>query len=188
MAYFKLRESVERLISRLIPRHVKRVSADAHDQGYLLGHNSGFDEGQILGRKIGYNKGKQKGYQAGRKKGYQVGHEIGYQEGFKDGKQVWQIDDHRASTNPKPIDQSIYGPSKFQITDAMQNAMRQAVQDAVRKKIVEEPTPDQWKMIFSDKPATCVIAGAGSGKSTTLILRIVFMRAYLKVPLNRSTS
>jgi superfamily I DNA/RNA helicase len=25
-------------------------------------------------------------------------------------------------------------------------------------------------MIFSDHPATCVVAGAGSGKSTTLIL------------------
>jgi superfamily I DNA/RNA helicase len=41
-------------------------------------------------------------------------------------------------------------------------------------------------MIFSDHPATCV-AGAGSGKSTTLILRVVFMHFYLKIPLNKIT-
>jgi hypothetical protein len=36
-------------------------------------------------------------------------------------------------------------------------------------------------MVFSDHPATCVTAGAGSGKSTTLTLRVVFMLLYLDI-------
>ncbi len=34
-------------------------------------------------------------------------------------------------------------------------------------------------MIFSTTPSTCVVAGAGSGKSTTLVLRILLLHHYL---------
>ncbi|MBO9873955.1 UvrD-helicase domain-containing protein [Xanthomonas hawaiiensis] len=37
-------------------------------------------------------------------------------------------------------------------------------------------------MILTDHPATCVSAGAGSGKSTTLVLRVVYMLEYLNIP------
>lgn len=50
-----------------------------------------------------------------------------------------------------------------------------------------QPNEEQMQMIFSPNPATCVTAGAGSGKSTCMALRVVFMHVYLKVPLDELT-
>lgn len=47
-----------------------------------------------------------------------------------------------------------------------------------------QPTAAQWKMIFSGAITTCVVAGAGSGKSSSLALRIVLLTQYLGVPLS----
>lgn len=47
-----------------------------------------------------------------------------------------------------------------------------------------QPSASQWKMILSNDISTCVVAGAGSGKSTSLVLRILFLVQYLGVPLN----
>nr|WP_301539243.1 UvrD-helicase domain-containing protein [Dickeya dadantii] len=65
--------------------------------------------------------------------------------------------------------------------------MEEAVAAAVSAGIVSVPTASQWEMILSDHPSTCVVAGAGSGKSTTLVLRVVFMHCYLNIPLNEIT-
>jgi superfamily I DNA/RNA helicase len=50
-----------------------------------------------------------------------------------------------------------------------------------------QPSAAQWKMIFSDTPTTSVIAGAGAGKSTTLVLRIVLLSHYLGFELSSMT-
>jgi ATP-dependent exoDNAse (exonuclease V) beta subunit len=47
--------------------------------------------------------------------------------------------------------------------------------DVARACAHAQPSAAQWKMIFSDTPSTSVIAGAGAGKSTTLVLRIVLL-------------
>lgn len=44
------------------------------------------------------------------------------------------------------------------------------------------PNDAQWEMILTESPLVCVNAGAGSGKSTTLIYRIYVLVKYLKVP------
>lgn len=49
------------------------------------------------------------------------------------------------------------------------------------------PTVSQWAMILSPKRSTRVIAGAGSGKSTALSLRVVFMHKFLGIPLAEIT-
>ena len=59
--------------------------------------------------------------------------------------------------------------------------MIEDTRNASNSGVVSMPTEDQWKMILSDYPASNVIAGAGSGKSTTLVLRVVFMVCYLKI-------
>lgn len=46
------------------------------------------------------------------------------------------------------------------------------------------PTEDQWRMILSPEPCTRVVAGAGSGKSTTLVLRVIALAAYRGVSLD----
>ena len=100
--------------------------------------------------------------------------------GFKQGVEQSRFIDGK---QPLPItaDQSIYGPSRFAVTPQLIEQMRATVQRAAQKKIISMPTEDQWEMILSDHPATCVSAGAGSGKSTTLVLRVIFMLCYLKI-------
>lgn len=46
-----------------------------------------------------------------------------------------------------------------------------------------QPSQAQWKMVFSQAITTCVVAGAGSGKSTALGLRVLLLHHYLGVPL-----
>lgn len=49
------------------------------------------------------------------------------------------------------------------------------------------PTEDQTQLIYSQNRSTRVIAGAGAGKSTTLVLRVLMLHKYLKIPLNKIT-
>src|SRR6266568_219585 len=46
------------------------------------------------------------------------------------------------------------------------------------------PTVQQWEMILAPTSSTCVIAGAGSGKSSTLILRLLLLHKLLNIPLD----
>jgi hypothetical protein len=50
-----------------------------------------------------------------------------------------------------------------------------------------QPSAAQWKMIFSDTPSTSVVAGAGAGKSTSLVLRILLLTHYLGFELSSMT-
>lgn len=43
------------------------------------------------------------------------------------------------------------------------------------------PNDEQWEMILSNHRNVNVIAGAGSGKSTTLALRVIFLHKYLNI-------
>lgn len=47
------------------------------------------------------------------------------------------------------------------------------------------PEDDQWKMILANDPATYVIAGAGSGKSTSLVLRVLALNLYKGIDRNQ---
>lgn len=93
---------------------------------------------------------------------------------------TWTITDKRSV--PQVIaDTALYGPDRFPVTAEMIAAMRAEVAQAVESGKISPPTEAQWAMILSDHPATCVVAGAGSGKSTTLVLRVIFMICHLKI-------
>jgi len=49
------------------------------------------------------------------------------------------------------------------------------------------PTDSQWDMILSPARSTRVIAGAGSGKSSSLSLRVVLLHKYLSIPIDQIT-
>ncbi|HCJ28476.1 MAG TPA: DNA helicase UvrD, partial [Pseudomonas sp.] len=65
--------------------------------------------------------------------------------------------------------------------------MRLRVGRAVEAGVIRAPSDEQWAMIFSDSPVTRIFAGAGSGKSTTLVLRVVFMLCHMGVVPERLT-
>jgi len=67
---------------------------------------------------------------------------------------------------------------RFAITPEMAAEIRQDVKQYLPD---QPPSEDQWKMILSTTPTTSVVAGAGSGKSTTMVLRLIVLYHYLKL-------
>jgi len=130
---------------------------------------------------------EQNAWLEGDESGYSRGLKDGRQIGYDAGKSIFVIEDERtAGINPS-IDNSVYGPKRFPVSSDIAEKMKCAVAKAVSAGTVSSPTQAQWDMILSDHPVTCVVAGAGSGKSTTLVLRVVFMHCYLNISLSEIT-
>ncbi|MDZ4337416.1 MAG: DEAD/DEAH box helicase [Pseudomonas sp.] len=81
----------------------------------------------------------------------------------------------------KPSTQGIYGPAMLAVDATQSQAMREQVARAVTAGLLSAPSDEQWAMILSNHPLTRIFAGAGSGKSTTLVLRVVFMLCHLGI-------
>lgn len=94
---------------------------------------------------------------------------------------IYTTPSRTANARPSEVVQPIYGPELLAVTAVAEAAMRAEVNRAAEKRVISTPTAQQWEMILSNHPATCVVAGAGSGKSTTLILRVVFLLCHLRV-------
>lgn len=90
-------------------------------------------------------------------------------------------------TAPRASSEGIYGPAKLAVDDPQVQAMRLRVGRAVEAGVVCAPSDEQWAMILSDSPVTRIFAGAGSGKSTTLVLRVVFMLCHMGIAPERLT-
>ena len=90
-------------------------------------------------------------------------------------------------TQSAKTSQAIYGPGLMAIDEAQVQAMRARVAQAVEAGVVSAPSEEQWAMILSNQPLTRIFAGAGSGKSTTLVLRVVFMLCHLGIEPQRLT-
>ncbi|MCQ4303285.1 DNA helicase UvrD [Stutzerimonas frequens] len=94
----------------------------------------------------------------------------------------------RAAAKPrKAVVQGIYAAAQLKVEDAQVRAMRDRVEQAVAAGIISAPSQEQWAMILSRSPVTRIFAGAGSGKSTTLLLRVVFMLCHIGVEPGRLT-
>ena len=84
-------------------------------------------------------------------------------------------------TTRKTSTQGIYGPAMLAVDTTQSQAMREQVARAVTAGLLSAPSDEQWAMILSQHPLTRIFAGAGSGKSTTLVLRVVFMLCHLGI-------
>ncbi|MEI7284418.1 MULTISPECIES: UvrD-helicase domain-containing protein [Pectobacterium] len=137
--------------------------------------------------KRGYSSGREAGYSKGHSDGRNTGYSDGYSDGYDAGILQYIVRDERSNVAMQSIDKSIYGPERIPVNDTIKSLMIEMTKKAYEQGLIGYPTKSQWDMIFSDHPATCVVAGAGSGKSTTLVLRVVFMHFYLKIPLSQLT-
>lgn len=88
----------------------------------------------------------------------------------------------KASDGPAPAPTGIYSSARLKISDAQIAAMRARVAEAVTAGLIGAPSDEQWAMILCRAPLARIFAGAGSGKSTTLLLRVVFMLCHLQIP------
>ena len=91
------------------------------------------------------------------------------------------------ATSGQPAGAAIYGPGLLSVAEPQIEAMRQRVAQAVAAGVVSPPSDEQWAMILARAPLTRIFAGAGSGKSTTLVLRLVFMLCHLAIEPGRVT-
>ncbi|MGG2396662.1 UvrD-helicase domain-containing protein [Pseudomonas sp. SH1-B] len=90
-----------------------------------------------------------------------------------------------AKSKPGPV--GIYPGTRLKIEDAQVQAMREQVARAVSAGLIGAPSDEQWAMILCRTPLTRIFAGAGSGKSSTLVLRVVFMLCHLQIDPKRLT-
>jgi hypothetical protein len=88
----------------------------------------------------------------------------------------------KASDGPAPVPTGIYSSARLKVDDSQIAAMRERVADAVAAGLIGAPSDEQWAMILCRAPLARIFAGAGSGKSTTLLLRVVFMLCHLQIP------
>ncbi len=135
---------------------------------------------------------------AGVKSGGKSGHPGKKVRKAKSAAKPTRLADTAASTAPKvaskprtkarkPAGDGIYGPAKLSANEQQIQAMRLRVGRAVDAGVIRAPSDEQWAMILEESPATRIFAGAGSGKSTTLVLRVVFMLCHLDIPPERLT-
>ncbi|MGH8351966.1 MAG: UvrD-helicase domain-containing protein [Pseudomonas sp.] len=87
----------------------------------------------------------------------------------------------------KVLGQGIYGPAPMPVDAQQIQAMRERVAKAVEAGVISAPSDEQWAMILGRNPLTRIFAGAGSGKSTTLVLRVVFMLCHMGIEPARLT-
>lgn len=156
---------LRRLAARLLGRGLSRLQAQ-HRDSWFLGHATGQRTGHADGLRDGYERGRSDGYEAGR--------------------QVLVIRDMRPDTAAVPgQDDKLFDDWRLPLTAELKKRFRADV--AQRLPAEAQPSAAQWKLILSDTPSTCVVAGAGAGKSTSLVLRILLLRHYLGFELDAMT-
>lgn len=91
-----------------------------------------------------------------------------------------------AAKRPRAAAAGIYGAAAA-VDEQAAMQMREKVSQAAAAGVISLPSDEQWAMILSPDPLTRIFAGAGSGKSTTLVLRVVYMLCHLGIDAERVT-
>ena len=146
------------------------------------------DEDELLFRRWGHPSDKAPQASVTRRSGKAPGKTKGVKGKARAKSQAKANSDDGAPAKPRPAAVSgIYPAAASKLDDAQVRAMRERVQQAVAAGIVSAPSDEQWAMILCRSPVTRIFAGAGSGKSTTLLLRVVFMLCHLGIEPGRLT-
>lgn len=154
-----------RLLARLMGRGLTGLRSQ-HAPSWSQGHADGYLNGHIEGVREGY--------------------EEGYLDGQESGRQVLVINDTRPARHRGPkVDDHLFDDWRLALTPELKKRIKADVSEKLPAHA--QPSAAQWKMIFSDTPSTYVIAGAGAGKSTSLVLRILLLHHYLGFELNAMT-
>lgn len=155
----------KRLAARFFGHGLTRLRAQ-HRASWLHGQADGFRSGHTAGVEYGYKEGKL--------------------EGLEEGRQVLLIRDSRNTEHrPPSIDNHLFDDWRLPLTADLKKRIKADVARLLPEHA--QPSAAQWKMIFSDTPSTSVVAGAGAGKSTTLVLRILLLTHYLGFELDSMT-
>lgn len=136
--------------------------------------------------KPSWAQGHTDGYLAGHGEGVNEGYSDGHLDGIEKGRRMLLIRDTRPEAHRGPqVEDHLFEDWRLPLNAEL---IKQIKADVAQKLPAHaQPSAAQWKMILSDTPSTCVIAGAGAGKSTSLVLRIVLLSHYLGFELDSMT-
>lgn len=150
--------------------------------GHLIGVGDGFESGRDHGLKLGHALGRTEGHLAGKTEGLEEGFAEGHSLGLDEGRLIVELRPGVAEEPGAPATKelALFKDWRFAITPEMEAEIRR---DVAHHLPGQRPSDDQWKMILSTTPTTAVVAGAGSGKSTTMVLRLIVLYHYLKIDL-----
>ncbi|WP_285407304.1 UvrD-helicase domain-containing protein [Pseudomonas sp. FR229a] len=155
----------KRLAARFFGHGLTKLRAQ-HRASWLHGQADGFRSGHTAGVEYGFREGKL--------------------EGLEEGRQVLLIRDSRNTEHRPPgVDNNLFDDWRLPLTAELKRRIKADVARLLPAHA--QPSAAQWKMIFSDTPSTSVVAGAGAGKSTTLVLRILLLSHYLGFELDSMT-
>ncbi|WP_016774844.1 UvrD-helicase domain-containing protein [Pseudomonas sp. R62] len=155
----------KRLAARFFGHGLTKLRAQ-HRASWLHGQADGFRSGHTAGVEYGFKEGKL--------------------EGLEEGRQVLLIRDSRNTEHrPPSVDNHLFDDWRLPLTAELKKRIKADVARLLPAHA--QPSAAQWKMIFSDTPSTSVVAGAGAGKSTTLVLRILLLSHYLGFELDSMT-
>nr|WP_232374580.1 UvrD-helicase domain-containing protein [Pseudomonas chlororaphis] len=156
---------LKRLAARFFGLGLSRLRAQ-HRASWLHGQADGFRSGHTAGVEYGFREGKA--------------------EGLEQGRQVLLIRDSRSTEHPAPgVDDQLFDDWRLPLTAELKKRIKADVARLLPAHA--QPSLAQWKMIFSETPSTSVVAGAGAGKSTSLVLRILLLTHYLGFELDSMT-
>ncbi|MDT6921994.1 UvrD-helicase domain-containing protein [Pseudomonas atacamensis] len=155
----------KRLAARFFGHGLTKLRAQ-HRASWLHGQADGFRSGHTAGVEYGFKEGKL--------------------EGLEEGRQVLLIRDSRNTEHrPPSVDNNLFDEWRLPLKAELKKRIKADVARLLPAHA--QPSAAQWKMIFSDTPSTSVVAGAGAGKSTTLVLRILLLSHYLGFELDSMT-
>lgn len=156
---------LKRLAARLFGSGLNRLQAQ-HAASWLHGQADGFRSGHSAGAEYGFQEG--------------------HAEGLEQGQQVLLISDTRPQIPRAPgVDDDLFDDWRLPLSPELKKLVKADV--AARLPEYAQPSAAQWKLIFSDTPSTSVVAGAGAGKSTSLVLRVLLLSHYLGFELSSMT-
>jgi superfamily I DNA/RNA helicase len=160
--------------------------ASAWKAGLKVGKEEGMSLGQKQGLESGRAEGLTAGHLEGKSEGLKEGFTQGHTQGLDEGKLIIELRPGAAVTPAAPGVKApaLFKDWRFAITPEMAEEIRQDVKLYLPD---QPPSEDQWEMILSTTPTTSVVAGAGSGKSTTMVLRLIVLYHYLKIDLSGLT-
>ena len=156
------------------------------DAGRQAGVKTGIAEGHAVGLTEGYASGHEKGELVGFDEGRVAGFDEGHKKGYEEGKLVIELHPGPSPEigGPGVSEAALFKDWRFPITDELEEQIRADVTARLPHQI---PSKAQWEMILSKTPTTSVVAGAGSGKSTTMVLRLLVLRHYLGIDFRNMT-
>lgn len=80
-------------------------------------------------------------------------------------------------------DRAIFNPQRLSVTAELKSMMRGDCASFLAANL--QPSAEQWKAIFSSTHTTSITGSAGTGKSTVLLFRVLFLHRYLGVDLKQ---